>query len=195
MQFEITIWYLEMTDRSAFRPKYTDDPQLQVVQAEIPSPELNRFLYASVGGDWYWCDRLTWTYDQWWNYLNRPEVETWVAYQSGTPAGYIELEAQPDQSVKIAYFGLMRGFMGRGIGGHLLSVGIQQAWDRGASRVWVHTCSLDGPHALKNYQARGLKIYRQERCTRDMPDAPPGPWPGAYPPTLDFSSLNQPMTP
>ena len=182
MQVDITTWYLEMMDRAAFCPKYSNDPHLQVMQAEIPSPELSRFLYASVGGDWYWCDRLPWSYADWQNYLNRPEIETWVAYHAGTPAGYVELEAEPEGSIKIAYFGLLRGFMGQGIGGHLLSVGIQQAWDRGAKRVWVHTCSLDSEAALKNYQSRGFTIYREESCTRTLPDTPPGPWPDAFPP-------------
>ena len=29
-------------------------------------------------------------------------------------------------------------------------------------RVWVHTCSLGHPSALKNYQARGFTIYKTE---------------------------------
>jgi hypothetical protein len=28
--------------------------------------------------------------------------------------------------------------------------------------VWVHTCTLDAPTALANYQARGLRIYKEE---------------------------------
>jgi len=189
MLVDITTWYLEMRDRSELRPKYSDDPSLTVLQAEVPCPELNRFLYASVGGHWYWCDRLPWSYNQWWAYVNRLELQTWVAYYAGTPTGYIELETQPDASVKIAYFGLIRQFIGQGIGGHLLSTGIQQAWDIGANRVWVHTCSLDSPSALKNYQARGLKIYREEQCTRELPKVPPGPWPGAHPPTFYTDGL------
>jgi hypothetical protein len=30
------------------------------------------------------------------------------------------------------------------------------------TRVWVHTCTLDHPAALANYQARGMKIYYVE---------------------------------
>jgi hypothetical protein len=30
------------------------------------------------------------------------------------------------------------------------------------SRVWVHTCTLDHPGALANYQARGFAIYKVE---------------------------------
>ena len=43
----------------------------------------------------------------------------------------------------------------------LLSAGVQRAWDRGARRVWVHTCTLDGPNALANYCARGFRVFDQ----------------------------------
>ena len=68
--------------------------RLDVRRAEVPCPELNRFLYASVGSDWWWYDRLDWSRAKWLAYLDRPELETWVAYLSGTPAGYFELEAR-----------------------------------------------------------------------------------------------------
>ena len=29
-------------------------------------------------------------------------------------------------------------------------------------RVWVHTCDLDHPNALVNYQARGFSVYKVE---------------------------------
>lgn len=180
MLVDVTTWYLEMLDPSQLRSAFSINPNLAVLRAEIPSPELNRFLYASVGGDWYWMDRLSWTYDRWLEYLNRPELQTWVAYLSGTPAGYVELEAQPGDNVKIAYFGLLRQFVGQRIGGHLLSVGVQQAWEMGAKRVWVHTCSLDGPYALANYQSRGFQIYKEETHQQELPENPIGPWTGAY---------------
>ena len=37
---------------------------------------------------------------------------------------------------------------------------IRQAWDWGAKRIWVHTCTLDHKDALSNYLARGMKIYK-----------------------------------
>lgn len=172
----VTTWYLELLSPECLQPKFLDNPDLSIVQAQIPSPELSRFLYTAVGGDWFWCDRLSWSYDQWMAYLNRPEVQTWVAYFSGTPAGYVELEAQAEGNVEIAYFGLLRSFIGKGIGGHLLSSGVQKAWQMGANRVWVHTCSLDGPFALQNYQARGFALYQQDTKLQEVPDQPFGPW-------------------
>lgn len=147
-------------------------------------PAFSRHLYCAVGGDWHWRDRLTWSHQRWLAYLDRPEVQTWVMYLEGAPAGYIELEQQAQTDVEIAYFGLIPEFTGRGLGGHLLSVGIDKAWAMGAavSRVWVHTCTLDGPHALSNYQARGLRLYREEQKAQAVADQAEGPWPGAYAP-------------
>lgn len=149
------------------------------MQAELPSPEFSRFLYTSVGGDWYWLSRLSWIYQQWQDYLNPQVVQTWVAYVAGTPAGYIELETQPNDSVEIVYFGLLPQFTGQGIGGYLLTVGVNAAWRLNPQRVWVHTCNLDGPYALANYQARGFELYDQKQHTEAVPDYPVGPWMGA----------------
>ena len=78
----------------------------------------------------------------------------------GTPAGYFELNTQ-DKDVELAYFGLLPPFVGKGLGGGLLSTAIENAWGTETNRVWVHTSSLDHPNALKNYQARGFQIYRE----------------------------------
>jgi GNAT superfamily N-acetyltransferase len=192
----VTTTYLEQTDPGDLRPARTPDA-VDVVRAEIPSPELSRFLYTAVGGDWHWIDRLDWSYDRWLAYLERPGVETWVAWLSGTPAGYVELDPQDDGAVEIAYFGLLPAFVGRGLGGHLLTVGTARAWDLASrwprreptKRVWLHTCTLDGPQALANYQARGFSVYRTANHDEDVADAPPGPWPGARPATEDDAEV------
>lgn len=187
MHLEVTTWYLDMRSPAQCHPKYADNPQLSIVQAKVPSPELSRFLYTAVGGNWYWLDRLSWTYSEWLSYLKRPQLETWVAYLSGTPAGYVELEAQPAGNIEIVYFGLLPQFIGQGIGGHLLTHGIERAWEMGGKRVWVHTCSLDGPQALRNYLRRGFQLYHTETQMETLPDQPVGPWVGAYG-TLDEGS-------
>jgi len=177
---EITTYYLEMTSPADLRPSRTPAEGFRVEQARIPCPELNRFFYASIGGDWFWVDRLGWTYDQWLAWVDRPELETWVAYLEGTPVGYFELDSQQDGSVELAYFGLLSRFVGRGLGGALLTAAVERAWEMGASRVWLHTCSLDSPAALPAYQARGFRLYRQETEVKDLPEEAPGPWPGAW---------------
>jgi hypothetical protein len=57
--------YLEMTDPAELRPSRSAPAGAELRRAEVPCPELNRFLYTAVGGDWFWVDRLPWTYEQW----------------------------------------------------------------------------------------------------------------------------------
>jgi len=157
--------------------------EVRIERADIPSPELSRFLYTAVGGQWYWTDRLGWDYARWLAYLDRPVVETLILYVAGTPAGYVELEVQGDDNVEVAYFGLLPRFVGQRLGGYLLSAGVRRGWEQGARRVWVHTCTLDGPNALANYRARGFRVYDQMTDWAMLPAATPGPWPGAgFPP-------------
>ncbi|MFC5751108.1 GNAT family N-acetyltransferase [Actinomadura rugatobispora] len=185
---DVTTWYLEQRDSADLRPAEREpETAAEIVRAEMAGPELSRFLYTAVGGDWYWLDRLGWSYEQWRNWLARPGVETWVAYVRGTPAGYVELDPQAAGEVEITHFGLLREFHGRGLGGHLLAAGAARAWDlagrwpgrEATTRVWVHTCSNDGPAALRNYQARGFRVYDTKVETEAVEHTPPGPWPGA----------------
>ena len=181
MRKPIITYHLEMTDPSQLVPARKPATSFALVQAEIPCPTLNRFLYTAVGGDWYWLDRLGWSYEQWQMYLARAEVETWVAYVSGTPAGYFELEMQAGGNAEIVYFGLLPQFIGRGLGGALLTATVERAWALGARRVWVHTCSLDHPNALSGYQARGFRVFNIVHTEEELPERSPGPWPGAFP--------------
>ncbi|WP_084963867.1 GNAT family N-acetyltransferase [Thermoactinospora rubra] len=186
---DVTTWYLEQTSPADLRPAGPPRLAVDIVRAEVPCPEFSRFLYTAVGGDWQWTDRLPWTYAQWQAYLERPGVETWVAWHRGTPAGYVELQTDGDGDVEIACFGLLRFAMGGGAGGHLLSAGTARAWDLAerwphlpaTKRVWLHTCSLDGPAALANYQARGFRVYDERRNEPGDLDSgtTPGVWPGA----------------
>jgi len=160
----VTTTYLEIPAQAQFRPAWAQwrhhaDVQVQI--AHEPLPAFYRFLYGTVGKDYYWRDRLSWSDEQLYTYLGQPSVTLMVLYVRGTPAGYVELNTASDEpGTEVAYFGLIRQFHGRGLGKYLLSVGIQQAYADGAKRVWVHTCTLDGPHALANYQARGFVPYR-----------------------------------
>jgi GNAT superfamily N-acetyltransferase len=175
----VTTWYLETRDAAELRPAQAPATPLSVVEVQRPSPAFSRYLYTAVGGDWQWTDRLPWTEAEWRAYLDPARVRTWVLWQAGAPAGYVELQRQ-ERDIEIAYFGLMPDCLGRGWGGHLLTEGLRAAWAWGADRVWVHTCSLDGPAALANYEARGLRRYHQTVTEKRLAPAI-GHWPGSRP--------------
>lgn len=164
---ELITTYLEMRQRADFRPAFVEAADALIVRMETPDVAFYRFLYREVGEAWRWRDRLLLDDAALAAILSRAQVEVWTLLVGGVPAGYVELERDGGDT-EIAYFGLRVGFMGRGLGKHLLSFGVQRAWDAGAARVWVHTCNLDGPHALANYEARGFAVYQESR--EPMPD-------------------------
>ena len=172
METQVTTYYLELRGLEEFKPSGRDVPDLEIREARIASPELGRFLYTAVGHAWRWTERLSWPYSKWSAHLERPEVEVWIAYLDGVIAGYVELERQPGESVEIVCFGLLRQFMGRGIGGLLLCDTVERAFGKGARRVWLHTCSLDSPRAFENYRARGFKLFNEQTTLEDVPPAP-----------------------
>jgi len=158
----VITYYLEMLSQDELRHKVCAVPDFRIGECKIKLSPFNRWLYDQVGDDWQWFDKRSWTDDDWRNYAEAGTLRTWVGYMDGTPAGYYELEKQENDSIQIAYFGLLKPFIARGLGGYLLTHAITSAWAWGARRVWVHTCTLDHPNALKNYLARGMKVYKQE---------------------------------
>ncbi len=146
--------YLELTDPAGIRPARPVDAP--IARVDPPDGAVCREFYGAVGGEYSWIDHLD--KDAAWWLAHAEQVETWVI---GERAGYYELH--PDGAdVQIAYFGLRPAFHGQGLGGALLEHALRRGFQLG-TRVWVHTCTLDSPHALANYRARGLVPYRVER--------------------------------
>jgi GNAT superfamily N-acetyltransferase len=159
---EVTRTYLEMCRPSELRPARSTDPQIRIELQPDCTVALFRFLYREVGRDYYWTDRLPWTEPEIRAYLAEPGVSFWLMTHNQEPAGYFELKKCEDGAIEIAYFGLLQKFIGRGLGKHLLTAAVEQAWADGASRVWLHTCTDDDRAALPNYLKRGFKPYKTE---------------------------------
>jgi GNAT superfamily N-acetyltransferase len=176
---------LEMLKPPARAPRaLPDDVRLDHVTAI--TPEYARFLYGMVGGPWFWVDRLGWTREQWAAEIGVPGTEFRVLYGDGLPLGFAQLQPQVTgdrTSVEIRYFGLAESAIGRGMGRALLEHALAAAWSIGdraglppVARVWVHTCTLDGPAALSNYKARGMVPCAVQETDEPMPDEPLGSW-------------------
>lgn len=157
-----TTTYLEMLDRTEFRPARAGQTRLTLRRVDAAEFSVGRSLYMDVGAEWLWIDRLAWTDAEWQGYYLRPGIELWVGEADGETTGYFELSTDAGGSTELAYFGLRPGFIGRGLGGQLLSAAVERAWESGARRVWVHTSSRDHRNALDNYLARGFRIYKTE---------------------------------
>jgi GNAT superfamily N-acetyltransferase len=151
-----------MTAPDELRPAMVAGPAPTVERLRNCSVELFRRLYQEVGRAYRWTDRLSWTDEMVRNHLATPGVSIWLLSSQDQTAGYFELREHEDQSVEIAYFGLLPDFIGRGWGKHLLTCAVQSAWQLRPTRVWLHTCTLDHPAALPNYLKRGFQPVRQE---------------------------------
>ena len=133
---------------------------------ELVDPEnfqLNKFFYKNVGKKHNWVDRLVWTDKNWTEYTSDNKVKTFIIKKKNDLVGYFELifHKEPNE-VEIAYLGLLEEYQNKKIGSFLLYSAIKKAFLEKPNRVWVHTCSLDHKNALKNYMARGMKIYKKE---------------------------------
>jgi GNAT superfamily N-acetyltransferase len=166
----VTITYLELLSPDQLHPKRSPDPRFRIDEATTPQWRFNRFLYFAVGEDWSWHEKRSWTDEQWRAYVESDRLRTFVAYYDGSPAGYYELRRDERHGVEIVYLGLLPAFVGRGFGGPLVTSAIDEAWRMGPARVWLHTCTLDHPAALANYQARGMQIYHVETRERKCQD-------------------------
>jgi GNAT superfamily N-acetyltransferase len=154
--------YLELRRAEDLRRAAAPSDQISVHQVDDCAPSFWRRLYSDVGSQYHWVDRLVWTDDDIRAYLADPAVSLWILSADGGVAGYFELRKHADDSVEIAYFGLLPPYVGRGLGKYLLSEAAARAWELQPARVWLHTSTLDHPAALPNYLARGFAVFKVE---------------------------------
>ncbi len=169
-RIEVQRTYLELTAPATREAPRSPDPNARVERVLGCPASFFRYLYAEVGRAYQWRDRLVWTDEQVRERLADPSVSLHLLSVSGAPAGYVELQRHADGSVEIAYFGLLPEFIGRGLGKYLLGEAVAEAWRLGASRVWLHTCSLDDKAALPNYLARGFRPFKSETYEAEIPE-------------------------
>ena len=127
--------------------------------------QLNKFFYKQIGKNHNWIDRLVWTDKNWIEYVSNSHLFTFILKDNDDIAGFFELIYHKDKSeVEIVYFGLLKEYFGKKLGGYMLSEAIKKSFSLNIKRVWAHTCSLDHKNALKNYLSRGMKIYNTEKA-------------------------------
>lgn len=165
---EVLRTYLEMTSRSDLRREDQTPPGARLEPVRDCPWHFYRYLYVEVGRQYHWKDRLVWTEAEFRRHLDGPST-VWLLTMEGAPAGYFELRGHDDDSIEVAYFGLLPEFVGRGLGKYLLSRAVEEAWALGPRRVWLHTCTLDHPSALPNYLKRGFRKVSEETYQTLLP--------------------------
>tara|TARA_B100000674_G_C37601315_1_gene805492 strand:+ start:64 stop:570 length:507 start_codon:yes stop_codon:yes gene_type:complete len=154
--------FLELKDLKNLKTNSINEKKFLVKKIK-PDFQLNKFFYKQVGKKHRWKDRLSWSDGKWINYISNKNLETYIISESDELAGFFELLYNPElKETEISYFGLLEEYIGKGIGGYALSVAIKKSFEKNIRRVWLHTCTLDHPNALKNYIARGMRVFKKE---------------------------------
>ena len=154
--------FLEIRDVKNLKVNSTKKIKLLINKIN-PDFQLNKFFYKQVGKKHRWLDRLSWSDQKWINYISNKNLETYLITEKEDLAGFFELLYNPElKETEISYFGLLEEYIGKGIGGYALSEAIKRCFEKNIKRVWLHTCTLDHPNALKNYIARGMTVFKKE---------------------------------
>lgn len=167
MGVDVQVYYLEMlapSRRLVAAPR--DD--LVVLHARAPSVDYYRFLYRSVGQEYHWHSRWQLADAELAAILQDPLVEIHVLHVAGNPAGFAELDRRQEGEIELKQFGLMKPYLGQGLGKYFLQWTIDRAWSGRPRRFWLHTCTLDHPAALPTYQKAGFTLYKQESIAREL---------------------------
>jgi len=155
--------YLEIKSLKDLFELSKPSEKLKIELVDTPDFQLNKFFYKQIGKKLNWIDRLVWSDNKWINYLNNQNVSTYILKEENNLVGYYEQIFDKEKlDCEIAYFGILEEYIGKKFGGYLLSEAIKNAFKLNCKRIWVHTCSLDHRHALKNYLSRGMKIFKSE---------------------------------
>ncbi|GGN12924.1 GNAT superfamily N-acetyltransferase [Actinoplanes campanulatus] len=160
------VTYVEMTGSDQLA-RAEPAPGLALETLDRDSP-LVVDLQVKIGSPYGWkcADRTDQQWAAW--YAEHPDRLFRLLTFHGEPAGLVAYDLHPGDGVEIETFGLVPDFVGRGLGGYALTLALEQAWKLAptVTRVWLHTSSLDHPHALRNYHRRGLRTFKTEAGDR-----------------------------
>ena len=164
---KIDRYYLEIKSIKDLKGKNKPSDKIVLELLDNKNFELNKFFYKQIGKKHQWIDRLVWQDQDWIKHVSNENLKTYILKEDEELVGFFELIFDKNEC-EIAYFGILEEYIGKSLGGYLLSEAIKIAFEKKAKRIWVHTCSLDHQNAFLNYQARGMKIFKTEELKRKV---------------------------
>ena len=172
MIVEQVVTSLEMTSPDQLIPAPLREVTLTTWQGTADQLAL---LHEEIAAPHRWPS-LAWPAEEWRRRMTAENLR-WQAFTLGQEViGLLELEVRDEFDVEITIFGLRPAWQGQGLGSAALTLAARSAW-RGLGdspepvrRIWLHTSTRDGPHALNNYLRRGFMVFNQETMTEVIPD-------------------------
>ncbi len=147
-----------VTDLEMTAPPADPGPAAPLVRWCDPGPEAYRRLFREIGEEWLWFSRLSLADEALAAILRHPQVEL---YTGPDMKSIVELDFRREGWCEIAFFGLAPSMTGRGQGRRMMAAALARAWREGIDRVWLHTCTIDHPAALRLYLSCGFRAVRR----------------------------------
>ncbi|TQL17361.1 acetyltransferase (GNAT) family protein [Zymomonas mobilis] len=183
-QIASVITALEMTSRPdiSIQPQNTDilDAENQRYHLEYwQNPETAPYLdlFRQIGSPWLWFSRLELDSSELQALITHPKIEIYrLRDQDQQIIGLVELDFRQEGQCEIVFFGLSSACLGKKLGHPMMRHTLSKAWRPDVRRVWLHSCSLDHPAALRFYQKhqfrpfqRMIEIHEDPRLTGLLP--------------------------
>lgn len=167
-ELSVKTWYLQIHPGNF--PVEIELPQgTEILLQNKISTEFYKYLYSNTGSDLLWVDRLMLAPDQLSSIIHDPAIKIFLLKHNGIDSGFAEIYFDKEKNVEIKYFGLFPIARGKGLGKPFLKYILEFAFKENAKRVWLHTCELDHPSALKTYLSVGFKIYEETIIKQPIP--------------------------
>ena len=158
----MTVTFLEMNARPTALPPPQPRGKVALLRCEKPPVHFYRYLYDTIGADYFWVDRKRLTPDKLAEVIQDPLNLLYVLYADGSADGMDELGLRKEGVADISYFGLMPEAIGRRLGYFFFYHTCANAWAHPIQRLTINTCTLDHPRALPLYQRLGFTAYARE---------------------------------
>jgi len=153
------ITYLEMLAHPNLSP--VDLGGLSLHRIETPDVDEYLDIYRAVGRDYLWNYRPGQTREEIELVLRATSTTLYLLKDSDHTIGMAELDTRPETGVELVHFGLIPGLLHRGIGRKFLTNVIELVWRTSPARLWLSTCGLDHPKAIKFYESAGFLIFKR----------------------------------
>jgi GNAT superfamily N-acetyltransferase len=163
-QIATLVTYLEMSQRPATRDDGASASRSLDKPYELHGPlaadlAAYRSIFRRVGEDWLWFSRLVMSDEELRAIIGDPQVAVYVPHHEGRPAGLLELDFRTPGECELAFFGLVKEVIGKGLGRRLMHDAIGLAFAKPIRRFFVHTCTFDHPGSVEFYRRSGFRPY------------------------------------
>ncbi|WP_294644143.1 N-acetyltransferase [uncultured Aureimonas sp.] len=127
-------------------------------------------LFRRVGQDYLWLTRLFMARETLEAQLASPQCQVFGERVGGRLEGLLEFDwSGGGGDCEIKYFGVTTARQATGAARRLMNHAIAHAFASGATRLWLHTNTMDHPRALAFYARSGFIAVGQEVEINDDP--------------------------